>query len=108
MDEARATSSFLALSNSTRLQILKTLVRAGPSGMLAGNIAEAIGATPSRTSFHLSTMSECGLIQSQRTSRQISYAVDFKAVGNLMKYLLQDCCDNNATALACCTGDDCC
>jgi ArsR family transcriptional regulator, arsenate/arsenite/antimonite-responsive transcriptional repressor len=108
MDDTLALASFLALSNATRLKILKCLVAAGPDGMLAGDVAVAVEATPSRASFHLTNLHDTGMITSTRMSRQISYAVNYEAVGELMKYLLQDCCQNNETVRTCCTSSECC
>ncbi|WFE91527.1 helix-turn-helix transcriptional regulator [Roseibium porphyridii] len=103
MDEAEALSALSAISSATRLRILKRLVAAGPDGMTAGEIAEASEGTPSRTSFHLSNMADAGLITANRRSRQICYKVDFTAMGALIRYLLEDCCNNHETVRACCT-----
>ncbi len=108
MDEDSALAALSAISSATRLRILKTLVSAGETGMTAGEIGEKVDAAPSRASFHLSTLSDAGLVTSNRQSRQIIYCVDFKAMGGLVRYLLEDCCDNNPTVRACCVGGDCC
>ncbi|MGI9394844.1 MAG: ArsR/SmtB family transcription factor [Boseongicola sp.] len=108
MNEDLALASFAALSNATRLRMLKYLVNAGGSGMLAGEIAEAVNASPSRASFHLAAMAETGLVTSKRESRQVTYQVDFGAVGELVRYLLLDCCQNNEVVLSCCTPNQCC
>lgn len=102
MNEADALAAFASISSATRLRMVKCLVEAGPEGLSAGEIAEAVGATPSRTSFHLSNLAEAGLITSARQSRQILYRVDFTAIGALVRYLLQDCCNNNEVVRACC------
>lgn len=102
MDETAALAAFGALSNATRLRILKLLVKAGPDGMAAGDIAAASGAAPSRASFHLSALAETGLIAATRQARHIVYTVNFDVVGELTRYLLVECCANNATVRACC------
>ncbi|MEM8916380.1 MAG: metalloregulator ArsR/SmtB family transcription factor [Pseudomonadota bacterium] len=108
MNEPEALAAFASLSNPTRLRMLKALVVAGPDGMNAGDIAEAVEATPSRASFHLSTMAEAGLVTSSRRAREITYRVDFKAVGALVQYLMHDCCGGNAIVRACCgDGEGC-
>lgn len=103
MNEALAVAKFSALANATRLRMLKFLVGVGESGASAGEVAEVVGATPSRASFHLSVMSEVGLIKSTRVSRYITYYVDFAVVGDLISYLMQDCCQNNKTVMGCCS-----
>ncbi|WP_269580749.1 ArsR/SmtB family transcription factor [Roseibium sp. Sym1] len=102
MTEADALAALSAISSQTRLRILKKLVVAGPDGLTAGEIAADVGATPSRASFHLSNLAEAGLVTSSRQSRQITYRVDFEAMGGLIRFLLEDCCNNNATVRACC------
>jgi len=102
MNEAEALEALSSISSETRLRILKKLVAAGPDGLTAGEIAVEVGAAPSRASFHLSNMTEAGLLTSSRVSRQVTYRVDFAAMGALIRYLLEDCCNNNETVRACC------
>ena len=108
MNEKQALSIFSVLSNETRLCMLKGLVKAGASGMSAGEIAKEVGAAPSRASFHLAAMTEAQLISSTRNSRQIVYAVNFEEMGRLLHYLLEDCCQNNEVVAACCGQQNCC
>ena len=102
MNEENALSVFSVLSNATRLRVLKALVTAGDEGLQAGDIAVAVDATPSRASFHLSSMAEAGLVSSKRRSRQIVYSANYEKIGELVKYLLEDCCQNNPSVLSCC------
>lgn len=103
MDEKLALATFGALSNSTRLRIVRYLVSAGTSGRPAGEIAQAVGATPSRASFHLTALADTGLVAAERQSRTITYRIDFLAIGELARFLLEDCCQNNETARSCCS-----
>ncbi len=108
MEESYALSVFSALSNATRLRILKCLVNAGKDGLPAGEIAEAVDATPSRASFHLAALGDTGLLISTRQSRQITYRVDFAAIGGLVRFLMEDCCQNNEIVRSCCiSSGDC-
>lgn len=102
MNETEALGAFAALSNESRLRVVKSLVEAGPDGLTAGEIAEQIGATPSRASFHLATLADAGLVSSTKESRSVRYAVRFDAMGGLVRYLLDDCCKGNATVRSCC------
>ena len=102
MNDAEARAAFGALAQETRLAVLKQLVAAGGAGMTAGDIAESVAASPSRMSFHLSTLADTGLVTSERRSREIVYRIDFRAMGRLAAYLLEDCCRNDPAALACC------
>ncbi|MCC8960504.1 transcriptional regulator, partial [Bradyrhizobium sp. Pear77] len=46
MEERQARTAFAALSQETRLRIVRLLVQAGPDGMAAGAIAEAVAVSP--------------------------------------------------------------
>ena len=108
MNEKIAVEGFAALASEARLQVIKTLVRAGPDGMAAGEIAQSAGASPSRISFHLSALAGAGLVRSERRSRRNVYRVDFRALGGLVGYLMMDCCANNAVVRSCCGIDEPC
>jgi len=102
MDESQALDALAALSQQTRLRMLRYLVTKGAAGASAGEIGAFAGAISSRTSFHLSALARAGLITATRKSRHVIYTVDFQAVGGLIAYLVQDCCQGNAEVLRCC------
>jgi len=92
MDEAQALRSFAALSQETRLEIVRLLVKAGPDGMPAGAVGDAVGASSSRVSFHLSHLERAGLVRARRDARSIIYSVSFDALSGLVRFLMEDCC----------------
>lgn len=100
MDERQALSALGALSQETRLRIIRMLVVAGPSGMAAGTIADNAGVSPSNVSFHLKELERAGLITQQRESRSIVYNASFDALGGLIRFLMEDCCGGNAEICA--------
>lgn len=102
MIETEAASLFHALSNADRLRIIRLLVIAGPEGLGAGAIAEKVGASPSRASFHLAALSEAGFVQSERQSRSLCYTVDFARIGALISFLMDDCCNDSPQLKSCC------
>jgi DNA-binding transcriptional ArsR family regulator len=109
MDQRQALISFGALSQETRLQIVRILVVAGPDGMAAGALAEKVGVSPSNISFHLKELERAGLLSQQRESRSIIYRADYDALGGLVRFLMEDCCAGHpeicapaASAAACC------
>ena len=102
MLETEAAKLFGTLSNADRLKVIRTLVEAGPDGMNAGQIADRIGASPSRASFHLAALAEFGLITKERQSRSLIYRVDFVRVGGLISFLLEDCCRGSPRLKKCC------
>ena len=92
MDETEIVSALSALAHEHRLRIFRLLVRAGPSGVPAGEIAEHVGISPTSMSFHLKELDHAGLISSTRDGRYVRYAVRFEGMRQLMTYLTKDCC----------------
>ncbi|WP_028748492.1 ArsR/SmtB family transcription factor [Rhizobium mesoamericanum] len=109
MDERQALMSFAALSQETRLAVVRTLVVAGPGGMAAGAIAEKMGVSPSNISFHLKELERSGLIAQRRESRSIVYSADYDALSGLVTFLMHDCCAGHPRVLGITQGEgDCC
>ena len=102
MKEMEAATLFGTLSNADRLKVIRILVEAGPDGMNAGQIADRIGASPSRASFHLAALAESELITKERHSRSLIYAINFGRVGELVSFLLEDCCSGSPVLKNCC------
>ena len=92
MEEGHALAGFSALSDPSRLQILRFLVDRGPEGVAAGDIAREIGASPSRASFHLAALSRAGLVSSRRQGRGVIYSAELSTMGQLMRWFVDDCC----------------
>jgi ArsR family transcriptional regulator, arsenate/arsenite/antimonite-responsive transcriptional repressor len=108
MNEGQAVSAFAALSQETRLRIVRLLVKAGPEGMAAGSVADAVGVSPSNVSFHLKELQHAGMVEQRRQARSIIYAADYSALRTLIEFLMKDCCAGHpeictpALAQACC------
>ena len=102
MDEAQVIKSLDALAQETRLRIVKHLVACGEAGASAGDIGDVVGASSSRLSFHLSALENAGIVSSERQSRNIIYRADYARLGNVISYLLEDCCNNHPAIAACC------
>ncbi len=110
LEEQQALDAFGALSQPTRLQMVRALVVAGPDGMAAGALGEAVGASSSSASFHLSHLERAGLVQSRRESRSIIYTANYDGLSGLVEFLMRDCCQGRpevcvpaaAVAASCC------
>jgi ArsR family transcriptional regulator len=98
--EAHALKAFSALSQETRLRVVQLLVTAGPAGLAAGAIGEAVGASSSRLSFHLNHLEQAGLIQSRREARSIIYNAAYPALSALVAFLMRDCCQGHPEVCA--------
>ncbi len=92
MNHDRAVIALSALAQEHRLRIFRLLVKVGPSGLPAGQIATRIGIAPSALSFHLAQMERAGLLLSRRAQRHIYYAVSVEGTRRLLAFLTEDCC----------------
>lgn len=110
MDNDQAIAAFAALAQETRLEVFRLLIQAGPNGLTAGDIAQAVSAVPSTMSHHFSALERAGLVTSRRTGRSAFYAADYEGVRRLLAFLTDDCCQGRpeicgtsfAAAAACC------
>ncbi len=95
MEERQALIAFGALSQETRLKLLRLLVTAGPDGVAAGALAEQVEVSPSNVSFHLKEMERAGLVAARRDSRSMIYTAEFDALADLIRFLMEDCCSGH-------------
>jgi len=100
LEEAQALDAFAALSQQTRLQMVRVLVQAGPEGLPAGAVGEAVDASSSSVSFHLSNLERAGLVQSRRVSRSIIYSANYAGLSGLIEFLMRDCCQGHPEVCA--------
>jgi len=114
MKSSQALEAFAALSQETRLAILRHLIRAGAGALPAGKVAESVGVAPSTFSFHVAALERAGLVRSERVQRQIFYSANLNGLRQLLTFLLDDCCGGRpeicanlfpgiAAEAACCT-----
>lgn len=93
MELSRAVSALSALAHAGRLEVFRLLVRAGPQGLAAGDIARLAGVLPNTLSASLGVLTHAGLASSRRQGRSIIYTVDHGAMSDLLAFLMEDCCD---------------
>ncbi len=92
MDIQNATIMFDALSQETRLSAFRLLVKAGPDGLPAGTLSDALGTPHNTMSFHLNHLSNAGIVSSRREGRSVIYSANFEIVRNLIGFMVKDCC----------------
>ena len=92
MDIDQATAAFGALSQETRLRVFRLLVKHGEVGAPAGTLSDALGIPHNTLSFHLSHMSNAGLVLSRREGRSIIYTANFELITSLIRFIVEDCC----------------
>lgn len=87
-----AADRMAALGHPARLAAFRLLARRAPQGVPAAEIGEALGVGASTLSAHLNLLVQSGLIARQRHGRSIHYSLDLGGTGDLVAYLLGDCC----------------
>ncbi|MEH6728549.1 MAG: metalloregulator ArsR/SmtB family transcription factor [Hyphomicrobiales bacterium] len=92
MDKLGTLNSFAALSQSTRLDVFRLLVKAGAQGMLSGEIGEKLDVRQNTMSANLAVLLQAGLVRNERHGRTIRYFADFDAMRGLLGFLMEDCC----------------
>ncbi|MDX5330379.1 MAG: transcriptional regulator, partial [Caulobacteraceae bacterium] len=73
-------------------------------------LARSLGVAPNTLSAQLTILTNAGLARSRRDGRSIIYAADYDGMGDLLLFLMQDCCQGRpeicapvtAAAQACC------
>jgi len=92
MKMKQALSAFAALSQETRLDAFRQLVRLAPDGLAAGELARDLEVPPSTLSSHLAILERAGLVRSERQGRIILYRADLGGTRSMLEFLVKDCC----------------
>lgn len=98
MDNSTAIRVFEALSSAVRLEVFRLLVKHEPSGLVAGEIAQALGIQPTNLSFHLKALSHAGLLRASQEGRFLRYHAQVTVAHELVDYLTAECCQGNPAA----------
>ncbi|MCS0589507.1 ArsR/SmtB family transcription factor [Massilia norwichensis] len=101
MDNNDAVTALAALAQESRLAAYRLLVQAGPAGLAASRIADALGMPPSSLSFHLKELSHAKLIVPRQEGRFVIYAAQFDTMNALVGFLTENCCGGEPCPPAC-------
>jgi ArsR family transcriptional regulator, arsenate/arsenite/antimonite-responsive transcriptional repressor len=100
MELADAVPALSALAQENRLEVFRLLVRAGPEGLPAGEVAAALGLPPNTLTFHFDRLRMAGLVTVRRHGRSMIYAARYETMNALLAYLTENCCRGAASACA--------
>lgn len=92
MDKLSAISVFESLSSGVRLDIYRLLVKAGPEGLVAGEIASTLEVPPTNLSFHLKALTHAHLLSVVQEGRFQRYRANLALMQALIGYLTAECC----------------
>ena len=88
----KAASQLEALGNPTRLQLYRTLVRAGDEGLPVGRVQEKLAIAASTLSHHLKRLVDTGLVTQERQATTLICRANYPSMDALIGYLADECC----------------
>jgi ArsR family transcriptional regulator len=89
-----------ALGNPTRLQIYRTLVKAGKPGMTVGKLQAKLDIAASTLSHHLKSLVTVGLVTQERQTTTLICRTNYDVMRGLVGFLVDECCADAAGAPA--------
>ena len=99
MDIKSALRVFDTLSQETRLKAYRRLVQAGPAGLAAGVLSDALQIPHNTLSFHLSHLANAGLVEATRQGRSVIYTAKFDVTRDFIAFLVKDCCSSDMATI---------
>jgi DNA-binding transcriptional ArsR family regulator len=96
MEKHDVVAALAALAQDNRLDVFRLLVKAGPEGLAAGQVAKALGIPPNTLTFHFDRLRQAGLIAVRRESRSMIYTAQFETMNGLVDFLTENCCQGVA------------
>ena len=108
MHRDNAATVFESLASGIRLDVFRLLVRQGPAGMVAGDVAGALDIAPNKLSFHLKSLLHAGLVTVEQEGRFQRYRPTIALVADLVAYLTAECCGGRPEACADLPATPCC
>lgn len=92
MEATTAIDVFAALSQSTRLEAFRLIMKHEPHGLPAGEVARLLDVPQNTMSTHLAVLARAGLVSAERHSRSIIYRAELDRVREIASFLVNDCC----------------
>lgn len=96
MDNETAARMLAELGNTTRLEIFRLLVRAGPDGLPVGEIQEHLDIPGSTLSHHVSRLVWAGLVSQERQGRTLICRPRHDQLDRVIGFLQAECCQGVA------------
>jgi len=100
MEKTDAVAALSALAQENRLAVFRLLVAAGPEGMPAGRVAQALDLASNTLTFHFDRLRMAGLVTVRRDGRSMIYAAQFQTMNALLGFLTENCCRGAADTCA--------
>jgi len=92
MKQYDAVQGLAAIAHDGRLTLMRALIKAGPDGVAAGELARSAGVNATTASAQLLVLTNAALVTSERKGRSVIYYANFARMTELLGFLLLDCC----------------
>lgn len=103
MEIVTAAEGFSAMGSESRLDVLRSLVKAGKGGLLVGDIQQRTNIAASTLAHHLKFLASAQLIIQEKHGRTIVNRANFDHLEALAAFIVEECC---VEAEQCCDNDD--
>ena len=80
------------LGNPLRLEVVRFLVKVGPSGIPVGSIQKELKIPASTLTHHLKHLKGVGLLIQKREKTNLWCSIDFQCLNEISAFLLEECC----------------
>lgn len=84
------------LGHETRLEIFRTLVKAGPSGLTIGEIGNRLDVPASTLGFHLKGLTSVGLVSQEKQGRSVICRPELDILSLVIRDLEAECCTDQS------------
>ena len=91
-ETAQLADMLAAMGAEARLRIVRLLLTAHPTGMIAGDIGSALDITPSTLSHHLDRLKREHVVDVRRDGTFLWYTANTEALERLLRFLFAECC----------------
>lgn len=87
----KLTKAFAALSQNSRVQILKMVLGSGSDGICPCELIDKLELTNANLSFHLKELENAGLVNKNKKGRFIYYFAKCDVIESLGRFLITGC-----------------
>jgi DNA-binding transcriptional ArsR family regulator len=92
MNEATAAKCLAELGSPTRLAVFRLLVKAGPEGLVVGDLQRRLKIPGSTLSHHIARLAWAGLVDQRRDGRRLICSTKDGVMTDLLTFLTAECC----------------